>query len=194
MGRGTTVIEAALAGRTPAGCDINPLSAMLAQPRLSPPTADEVAQQARRRSICRSAVVVSERARGRSITPTRSAKSARCANTCWRATARGSLDGVDRWIRMVAVNRLTGHSPGFFSVYTLPPNQATSVDAQAQDQRAPQAGAAAARRARADLRKDAIAPHRLRRRDARHAAAVGEPRGAADAPRATRRRSSRPTR
>ncbi|HEY0285095.1 MAG TPA: DNA methyltransferase, partial [Vicinamibacterales bacterium] len=28
MGRGTTVIEAALAGRTPAGCDINPLSAM----------------------------------------------------------------------------------------------------------------------------------------------------------------------
>ena len=31
---------------------------------------------------------------------------------------------------MVAVNRLTGHSPGFFSVYTLPPNQATSVDAQ----------------------------------------------------------------
>jgi hypothetical protein len=31
---------------------------------------------------------------------------------------------------MVAVNRLTGHSPGFFSVYTLPPNQAASVTAQ----------------------------------------------------------------
>ena len=31
---------------------------------------------------------------------------------------------------MVAVNRLTGHSPGFFSVYTLPPNQAASVAAQ----------------------------------------------------------------
>jgi hypothetical protein len=28
---------------------------------------------------------------------------------------------------MVAINRLTGHSPGFFSVYTLPPNQATTV-------------------------------------------------------------------
>src|SRR5207344_764646 len=39
-------------------------------------------------------------------------------------------DAVDRWIRMVATNRLTGHSPGFFSVYTLPPNQATSVTAQ----------------------------------------------------------------
>jgi hypothetical protein len=31
---------------------------------------------------------------------------------------------------MVALNRLTGHSPGFFSVYTLPPNQAVSVEAQ----------------------------------------------------------------
>src|SRR5690242_10364456 len=34
------------------------------------------------------------------------------------------------WIRMVALNRLTGHSPGFFSVYTLPPNQALSVERQ----------------------------------------------------------------
>jgi hypothetical protein len=31
---------------------------------------------------------------------------------------------------MVAVNRLTGHSPGFFSVYTLPPNQAVSLKSQ----------------------------------------------------------------
>ena len=31
---------------------------------------------------------------------------------------------------MVALNRLTGHSPGFFSVYTLPPNQAVSITAQ----------------------------------------------------------------
>jgi hypothetical protein len=31
---------------------------------------------------------------------------------------------------MVAINRLTGHSPGFFSVYTLPPNQAVSAVSQ----------------------------------------------------------------
>jgi hypothetical protein len=41
-----------------------------------------------------------------------------------------TFDAIDDWIRMVALNRLTGHSPGFFSVYTLPPNQATSVKAQ----------------------------------------------------------------
>jgi hypothetical protein len=39
-------------------------------------------------------------------------------------------DMIDRWIAMVATNRLTGHSPGFFSVYTLPPNQAVSQKSQ----------------------------------------------------------------
>jgi hypothetical protein len=39
-------------------------------------------------------------------------------------------DEVDNWIRLVATNRLTGHSSGFFSVYTLPPNQAVSVESQ----------------------------------------------------------------
>jgi hypothetical protein len=39
-------------------------------------------------------------------------------------------DMVDRWIAMVATNRLTGHSKGFFSVYTLPPNQAVSQQSQ----------------------------------------------------------------
>ena len=37
MGRGTTVLEAALLGRVPCGCDINPLSVVLTRPRLRPP-------------------------------------------------------------------------------------------------------------------------------------------------------------
>jgi hypothetical protein len=37
---------------------------------------------------------------------------------------------IDRWIAMVTTNRLTGHSKGFFSVYTLPPNQAVSQKSQ----------------------------------------------------------------
>jgi hypothetical protein len=31
---------------------------------------------------------------------------------------------------VLALNRLTGHSPGFFSVYSMPPNQAVSVKSQ----------------------------------------------------------------
>ena len=130
MGRGTTVLEAALAGRTPAGCDINPLSAMLAQPRLSPPTPEEVERRlveidlSLALSYPRELEVFYHPETLREICALREYLLARDHS--------GSLDGIDRWIRMVAVNRLTGHSPGFFSVYTLPPNQATSIDAQAR--------------------------------------------------------------
>jgi len=44
--------------------------------------------------------------------------------------AAGREDRADRWIRMVATTRLTGHSLGFFSAYTLPPNQATTPAGQ----------------------------------------------------------------
>ena len=44
--------------------------------------------------------------------------------------ASGTIDRIDKWLRMVAVNRLTGHSRGFFSVYTMPPNQAVSIQSQ----------------------------------------------------------------
>jgi len=43
-----------------------------------------------------------------------------------------AFDSLDAWIRMVATNRLTGHSPGFFSVYTLPPNQALRAEKQVE--------------------------------------------------------------
>jgi hypothetical protein len=128
MGRGTTVLEAALLGRAACGNDVNPLSRVLLAPRLQPPTFDAVRARLATidwhagdtgpvelltffhtdtlREICALQRYLRERRRG------------------------ATLDGVDGWIEMVAVNRLTGHSPGFFSVYTLPPNQAASVTAQ----------------------------------------------------------------
>ena len=130
MGRGTTLVEAALAGRTPAGCDINPLSAMLAQPRLSPPTAEEV--DARLRTLDLSAAADCPKELEVFYHPDTLREICALRAYLLDREARGALDGVDRWIRMVAVNRLTGHSPGFFSVYTLPPNQATSLEAQAK--------------------------------------------------------------
>src|SRR4051812_21114952 len=48
MGRGTTLIEAALKGRIPFGCDVNPLSVLLTRPRLYPPSVEEVAERLRR--------------------------------------------------------------------------------------------------------------------------------------------------
>jgi hypothetical protein len=48
----------------------------------------------------------------------------------WLLQRGDAIDPVDSWIRMVAINRLTGHSNGFFSVYTMPPNQAVSAVSQ----------------------------------------------------------------
>jgi len=130
MGRGTTVIEAALAGRAAAGCDINPLSAMLARPRLSPPTTEEVT--ARLESLDLSTAASYPKQLEVFYHPETLRELCALREYLLARDRRGTLDGIDRWIRMVAVNRLTGHSPGFFSVYTLPPNQAASVDAQAK--------------------------------------------------------------
>jgi len=128
MGRGTTVIEAALMGRRPLGCDINPLSRILVLPRLSPPTLAEVAERlaildlSRPLETCEDLLAFYHPKTLLQISNLREYLLARQRD--------GSLDRVDSWIRMVATNRLTGHSQGFFSVYTLPPNQAVSVDAQ----------------------------------------------------------------
>ena len=128
LGRGTTVIEAALLGRTPVGTDINPLSEILVVPRLDPPPL----------------AAVSERLKGLTLEsecdtwddllafyhPNTLRQITNLRNYLLGREEDGSLDAAGRWIRMVATNRLTGHSPGFFSVYTLPPNQAVTVERQ----------------------------------------------------------------
>jgi SAM-dependent methyltransferase len=128
MGRGTTLIEAALLGRVPVGCDINPLSVRLVRPRLNPPTLPEVAARLKEIDLNDSGelwedlLVFYHRETLGAITALK--------HYLLRREKTGTLDAVDDWIGMVALNRLTGHSSGFFSVYTLPPNQATSVAAQ----------------------------------------------------------------
>ncbi|MFH1688621.1 MAG: DNA methyltransferase [Candidatus Eisenbacteria bacterium] len=134
MGRGTTLLEAALAGRVPAGCDVNPLSAILVRPRLEPPVLADVETRLGEIDLAASpgpgaADVTHDELRVFYHPDTLRELTALRAYLLERAAA-GTLDAVDRWIRMVAVNRLTGHSSGFFSVYTLPPNQAVSVGSQ----------------------------------------------------------------
>jgi hypothetical protein len=125
MGRGTTLIEAALLGRVPCGCDVNPLSLVLVRPRLRPPTLEQI--QLRLAEIDfkdpgetpEDLLVFFHPETLREIAALKQ-----------YLLHRGTLDPIDEWIALVALNRLTGHSPGFFSVYTLPPNQAVSVKSQ----------------------------------------------------------------
>jgi len=129
-GRGTTALEAALLGRIPVACDVNPLSRVLLEPRLSPPSLTQIASRLdeipwSRVEGLRDDLLVFYH-------PDTLAEICALRTYLLERESSGNLDDVDRWLRMVAVNRLTGHSPGFFSVYTLPPNQAVSIDAQAK--------------------------------------------------------------
>jgi hypothetical protein len=142
MGRGTTPIEAALLGRAPYGNDINPLSLTFTRPRLRPPTLEQIATRLGEinladhdefpedlltfyhpdtlREICAlKKLFVGALASNRALSGNRHS-----------LAGTETIAALDGWLCMVALNRLTGHSPGFFSVYSLPPNQAVSVRSQ----------------------------------------------------------------
>lgn len=128
MGRGTTLIEAQLRGCRAIGNDVNPLSLVLTAPRLNPPTIGQVAER-----------LVTVRLRPPKYIDTDLlvffSPETLGEIYGWQAYFRqqknkGLFDAIDAWIQMVACNRLTGHSKGFFSVFTLPPNQAASLTSQ----------------------------------------------------------------
>lgn len=130
LGRGTTLIEAGLIGRRVIGNDINPLSAILTLPRLNPPNLFEIKDRLDEISFdeidCKNSelLVFFHPKTLYEILSWRNYFAARRKNKLF--------DKVDAWLEMVACNRLTGHSKGFFSVYTLPPNQAASIKSQAK--------------------------------------------------------------
>jgi hypothetical protein len=129
MGRGTTPIQAALMGRRPIGNDVNPLAIMLTRPRLTPPNVREVSRRLDQVKWDDSQIDNPELLVFYSPQTLRHISALRSWLT-QRAPLNRISEPVDDWIKMVALNRLTGHSPGFFSVYTLPPNQAVSAQRQ----------------------------------------------------------------
>ena len=129
MGRGTTLIESTLRGRIPYGNDINPLSQVLTEPRIGTPSLDQIYKRLnkipwKKFKTCQNKelLVFFHPKTLAQIEGLRAWLKRRKKTSFW--------DQTDRWIQMVAVNRLTGHSPGFFSIYTMPPNQAVSLKQQ----------------------------------------------------------------
>jgi hypothetical protein len=126
-GRGTTVIEAGLSGRDACANDANPLSRVMTEPRFFPPEPADV--EKRLASIPRDG----ERAAidlSMFYHPDTEKEIVALREHVLKRKAECRDDMLDRWIAMIATNRLTGHSKGFFSVYTLPPNQAVSPQSQ----------------------------------------------------------------
>lgn len=130
MGRGTTPVQAALMARQAFGNDINPLSVLLTRPRLRPITLQAVEVALNTVDWSRNEI---EREDLLAFYHPETLKKLE-ALRLWLADRAplGSedVDPVADWVRMVAINRLSGHSPGFFSGRSMPPNQAVSVKAQ----------------------------------------------------------------
>jgi hypothetical protein len=128
MGRGTTLIEAKLLGCNVIGNDVNPLSTILTAPRLCEQSLEKITQRIEQITLPELEIededllVFFEKQTLSELYAWRRYFKAR--------QATGIFDEVDAWLQMTACNRLTGHSKGFFSVYTLPPNQATTLKAQ----------------------------------------------------------------
>jgi DNA methylase len=124
-GRGTTAIQAALIGRRPVSNDINPLATLLTRPRLTPPNLLAVAEALLR--IDWRAGTIDRPDLLAFYGP--STLQQICALRTWLLThAVGDQPPLAAdWIRAVSLHLLSGHSPGFFSVRSMPPNQAISV-------------------------------------------------------------------
>ena len=127
-GRGTTIIEAALLNRKIIANDINPLSTILSKPRLFIPSYEDVEKrldEIKFRSNVKANIDLSM-----FYHPDTESEIVSLRNYLIRRKKNEEEDLIDSWIRMVATNRLTGHSKNFFSVYTLPPNQAVTQKRQ----------------------------------------------------------------
>lgn len=127
-GRGTTVIQAGLMSRKIVSNDVNPLSSILASPRFDPPELHDVSERLNQipfDSSLKPDIDLSMFFHERTLQEILSLK-----KYLHEKKKNCRDDQIDRWIAMVATNRLTGHSTGFFSVYTLPPNQAVSPERQ----------------------------------------------------------------
>ena len=128
MGRGTTPLQARLMNRKPMGNDINPLSQILLAPRLNPPTIKQIAERLDGIDLSKTIEQYDDLLHFYHKDTLREIIALK--EYLLEREKNGAMDNVDAWIRMVAINRLTGHSTGFFSVYSLPPNQAVSVKRQ----------------------------------------------------------------
>ncbi len=128
LGRGTTIIEAGLLNRQVIGNDINPLSKILSEPRFLIPNLNNLQNYLNDISFGKGQKADIDLSMF--YHPDTESEIVSLRNYILQKEENNNLNDMDKWIRMVATNRLTGHSKGFFSVYTMPPNQAVSPKRQ----------------------------------------------------------------
>ena len=130
MGRGTTPIQAALMDRQAFGNDINPLSIILTRPRMRTVNTQEVSNALKTIDFKNGEILRKDLLtfyHKKTLIGLEALKKWLNINA---PLSKKNPNPIADWIRMIAINRLSGHSPGFFSGRSMPPNQAVSIKAQ----------------------------------------------------------------
>ncbi len=115
-GRGTTPLQANLLGRVSIASDVNPLAVRLARAKTEPVGLDEVVLRLNEVDFRRP---VNLGAYKDTFAPFYHPDTYRELLNL-RSFISKDADRVNRFIELIAVSRLHGHSPGFFSVYSFP--------------------------------------------------------------------------
>ena len=114
-GRGTTALQAALLGRRAISNDINPLSERVTSAKLQPVTADQVEERLEQIPLKAARDLSKEEDLSMFYHPDTYREIVNLKHYL-----RTHQDPTDRFIEMVAISRLHGHSTGFFSAYSFP--------------------------------------------------------------------------
>ncbi|MBL7662559.1 site-specific DNA-methyltransferase [bacterium] len=115
-GRGTTVLQANLLGRVGWATDVNPLAVLMAQAKTQPARLDEVVLRLNDVDFRRPVDLTGYQ---ENFAPFYHPDTYREMLNL-KAFLKKNRDRVNRFIELLALSRLHGHSPGFFSVYSFP--------------------------------------------------------------------------
>jgi len=115
-GRGTTALQANLLGRVAWASDVNPLSILISQAKLNPVGLDEVVLRLNQIDFRRP---IDLHGYSDLFSPFYHPDTFRELVNL-KNHIRENPDMVSKFIEMIAISRLHGHSPGFFSVYSFP--------------------------------------------------------------------------
>lgn len=115
-GRGTTALQANLLGRVAWASDVNPLSILITEAKLNPVGLDEVVLRLNQIDFRRP---IDLHGYSDLFSPFYHPDTFRELVNL-KNHVKENPDTVSRFIEMIAISRLHGHSPGFFSVYSFP--------------------------------------------------------------------------
>lgn len=115
-GRGTTAFQAALLGRVPLASDANPLASLITRAKLQPVGLDEIVLRLHEIDLLRPVPLTSYTDM---LSPFYHPDTYRELLNL-KIAIKKNPDHVNRFIELLALSRLHGHSQGFFSVYSFP--------------------------------------------------------------------------